>query len=213
MRTQPWVIPLRADRFSEVLRDVVLIYQSMKDVLRTLGAYSRGVADEGGYAPRLASNEAGFEVMVEAIERAGFKPGRDAAIAVNVAASQFYRNCCYKLSAEHEEWSSSDIVERLAKWVQHYPILSVEDGVAEDDETGWRLLTERLGKSCQLICDDRFATNPRRLIEGIRRSIANAILVKMNQIGTISETLEVMKARATSGLSHRGQRALRRDRR
>jgi len=193
------VIPLRADRYSEALHDVVLIYQTMKDVLKARGVYSPGVADEGGYAPRLASNEVGFEVMVEAIERAGFKPGRDAAIAVDVAASQFYQNCRYKLSAEREEWNSSDIVQRLATWVERYPILSIEDGVAEDDETGWKLLTERLGKSCQLICDDRFVTNPRRLAEGIRDGIANAVLVKMNQIGTLSETLEVIRLAQRAG--------------
>ena len=193
------VIPLRAERYSEALHDVVVIYKTMKDVLKARGVYSAGVADEGGYAPRLASNEAGFEVMVEAIERAGFNPGKDAAIAVDVAASHFYRIGRYRLSTEREEWSSSDLVERLAEWAERYPILSIEDGVAEDDEVGWRLLTERLGKRCQLIGDDNFVTNPRRLAEGIRDGIANAVLVKMNQIGTLSETLEVIRLAQRAG--------------
>jgi enolase len=193
------VIPLRAERYSEALHDAVMIYQAMKDVLKARGVYSAGVADEGGYAPRLASNEAGFEVMVEAFARAGFKPGKDAAIAVDVAASHFYQNGRYKLSTEHEEWSSRDLVERLAAWAERYPILSIEDGVAEDDEVGWKLLTERLGNRCQLIGDDNFVTNPHLLAEGIRKGIANAVLVKMNQIGTLSETLEVIRIAQRAG--------------
>jgi enolase len=193
------VIPLRAERYSEALQDVVKIYQAMKDVLKARGVYSAGVADEGGYAPRLTSNEAGFEVMVEAFARAGFKSGKDAAIAVDVAASHFYQNGRYKLSTEHEEWSSRDLVERLAAWAERYPILSIEDGVAEDDEVGWKLLTERLGNRCQLIGDDNFVTNPHLLAEGIRKGIANAVLVKMNQIGTLSETLEVIRIAQRAG--------------
>ncbi len=182
------------------MHDVVLIYKAMKDVVE--GARRRfapGVADEGGYAPRLASNEAGFEVMVEAIERAGFQPGKDAAIAVDVAASHFYRNGRYELCTEREEWSSSDLVEHLATCVARYPIISIEDGVAEDDEAGWKLLSARLGQRCQLIGDDLFVTHPRRLAEGIRNGIANAVLVKMNQIGTLSETLEVIRLAQRSG--------------
>jgi enolase len=193
------VIPLRAERYSEALHDVVMIYKAMKDVLKARGVYSAGVADEGGYAPRLASNEAGFEVMVEAFARAGFNPGKDAAIAVDAAASHFYRVGRYRLSTEREEWSSSDLVERLAAWAERYPILSIEDGVAEDDDVGWRLLTERLGKRCQLIGDDNFVTNPRLLAKGIRDGIANAVLVKMNQIGTVSETLEVIRLAQRAG--------------
>jgi len=193
------VIPLRATRYSEALHDVVLIYAAMKDVLKARGVYSPGVADEGGYAPRLASNEAGFEVMVEAIERAGFRPGKDAAIAVDVAASHFYQNGRYKLSTEREEWSPRDLVDRLAVWTERYPILSIEDGVAEDDEVGWKLLSARLGKRCQLIGDDLFVTNPRRLAEGICNGIGNAVLVKMNQIGTLSETLQVIRLAQRAG--------------
>ena len=193
------VIPLRARSYSQALHDVVLIYKAMKDVLKARGVYSPGVADEGGYAPKLASNEAGFEVTVEAIERAGFTPGQDAAIAVDVAASHFYQNGRYRLSTEREEWTSSDLVDHLAEWAERYPILSIEDGVAEDDATGWKLLTERLGTRCQLIGDDNFVTNPRLLTEGIRLGIANAVLVKMNQIGTLSETMEVIRIAQRAG--------------
>jgi enolase len=137
--------------------------------------------------------------MVEAFQRAGFTPGRDVAIAVDVAASHFYHDGRYQLSPEREEWSSRDLVEHLVVWAARYPLLSIEDGVAEDDEGGWKLLTERLGKRCQLIGDDLFVTNPRRLGEGIRLGIANAVLVKMNQIGTLSETLEVVRLAQRAG--------------
>jgi enolase len=193
------VIPLRAGRYSEALHDAVMIYGAMKEVLKSRGAYSPGVADEGGYAPRLASNEAGFEVMVAAFERAGFEPGKEAAIAVDVAASHFYEHGRYRLSTEREEWTSHELVERLAAWAERYPILSIEDGVAEDDEVGWKLLTDRLGRRCQLIGDDLFATNPRRVAEGIRNRIGNSVLVKMNQIGTLSETLEVIRQAQRAG--------------
>jgi len=193
------VIPLRAERYSEALHDVVLIYKTMKDVLQARGVYSAGVADEGGYAPRLASNEAGFELMVEAIERAGFKPGKDAAIAVDVAPSHLFAHGRYRLAIEQEELSSSELVARLEKWAERYPILSIEDGVAEDDQAGWKQLSERLGARCQLIGDDLFTTNPRLLAKGIREGIANAVLVKMNQIGTLSETLEVIELARRAG--------------
>jgi enolase len=193
------VIPLRAKTFSEALHDAVLIYRAMRDVLKARGVFSAGVADEGGYAPRLPSNEAGFEAMVEAFERAGFAPGKDAAIAVDVAASHFYHHGRYQLSTERVVWSSADLVDRLAAWAERYPILSIEDGVAEDDDEGWKLLSARLGGRCQLIGDDLFVTNPRRLAEGIRDGIANAVLVKMNQIGTLSETMEVIRLAQCSG--------------
>ena len=187
------VIPLRAETYSEALHDVVLIYRAMKGVLQEHGVSSAGVADEGGYAPALSSNEAAFQLMVEAIDRAEFEPGKDAAIAVDVAASHFFDGRTYRLTSQREDWSSSDLVERLAAWAGRYPILSIEDGVAEDDEAGWKLLTDKLGHRCQLIGDDLFVTNPKLLAEGIRHGIANAVLVKMNQIGTLSETLEVVK--------------------
>ena len=187
------VIPLRAGRYSEALADVVAIYRAMKDTLKSRGVFRAGVADEGGYAPALKTNEQGFELMVEAIERVGLKPGQDAAIAVDVAASHFYADGCYRMVAEGAETDSEGMVRRLAAWCERYPIISIEDGLAEDDWTGWKLLTERLGSGVQLIGDDLFVTNPGRLKKGIEAGVANAVLVKMNQIGTLTETLEVIE--------------------
>lgn len=187
------VIPLRARRYAEALEDAVAVYRAMKDVLQSRGAFIAGVADEGGYAPRLASNEAGFEVMVEAFERAGFKPGEDAAIAVDVAASHFLDHGRYCLTAEDAELQSAEMVDRLAAWAGRYPILSIEDGLGEEDWSGWKMLTERLGARCQLLGDDLFVTRVARLERGIESGVANAVLVKMNQVGTITETLEVVR--------------------
>jgi enolase len=186
------VIPLRASRYSEALADVLAIYRAMKVSLKSHGAYRPGVADEGGYAPELKTNEQGFELMVEAIERSGLKPGRDAAIALDVASSHFYANRRYRMVAEGVETDAEGMVCRLAEWCGRYPIISIEDGIAEDDWMGWKLLTERLGARAQLIGDDLFATNPARLRKGIEAGVANAVLVKMNQIGTLTETLEVI---------------------
>ena len=186
------VIPLRAGRYSEALADVAAIYRAAKDALISRGVYRPGVADEGGYAPGLKTNEQGFELMMEAIERAGFKPGQDAAIAVDVASSHFYLNGRYRMLREGVETDAGGMVKKLAEWCSRYPIISIEDGVAEDDWYGWKLLTERLGARVQLIGDDLFATNPARLRKGIETGVANAVLVKMNQIGTLTETLEVV---------------------
>lgn len=186
------VIPLRAQRFSEALEDVATIYQATKDVLKSRKMLTPGVADEGGYAPPLPTNEAGFELMGEAFERAGFQPGKDATIAVDVASSHFYERGRYRLAAEGAEMDGRQMVEKLASWTRRYSILSIEDGLAEDDWDGWKLLTDRLGTRCQLIGDDLFVTNPKRLKKGITNGVANAILVKMNQIGTLTETLEVI---------------------
>jgi len=185
------VIPLRARRYSEALIDVAAICRAMKDVLKSRGVFRPGVADEGGYAPALETNEQGFELMVEAIARAGLQPGQDAAIAVDVAASHFCANRLYRMIAEGTEADSEGMVSRLAAWCERYPIISIEDGVAEEDWSGWKLLTDRLGSRVQLIGDDLFVSNPARLRMGIEAGIANAVLVKMNQIGTLTETLEV----------------------
>ena len=187
------VIPLYAHRYSEALEGVVAIYRAMKDVLKSRGVYEAGVADEGGYAPRLRSNEAAFELMVEAFEQAGFKPGRDAAIAVDVAASHFLQGGRYALSAEDVELKSAELVERLESWAARYPILSIEDGLGEEDWPGCKLLTDRLGSRYQLLDDDLFVTSVSRLQKGIDAGVANAVLVKMNQVGTITETLEVVE--------------------
>jgi enolase 1/2/3 len=187
------IIPLRARSYREALEDAAAIYRAMKEVLKSRGALSAGVADEGGYAPRFESNETGFEVMVEAFERAGFKPGEDAAIAVDVAASQFLDSGRYCLTAEGADLKPTEMVERLEGWVSRYPILSIEDGLGEDDWSGWKTLTERLGARCQLLGDDLFVTSVKRLERGIHSGVANAVLVKMNQVGTITETLEVVR--------------------
>ena len=187
------IIPLRAQRYGEALQDVVAVYYAMKDVLKEKGIYQAGVADEGGYAPRLDSNEAGFQLMVEAFERAGLRPGEDAAIAVDVAASQFCENGTYNLAAEGVKLDSRAVVNRLAQCKERYPILSIEDGLGEEDWDGWQDLTGRLGTRCQLIGDDLFVTNPVRLRKGIDCDVANAVLVKMNQVGTLTETLQVVE--------------------
>jgi enolase len=193
------VIPLSAARFSEGIHQVFLIYRALGEVLKYRGVYRPGVADEGGYAPMLRNNEQGFELLVEAIARAGFVPGRDAAIAVDVAASHFWAEGTYHLAAEGVTASAGEMVQRLADWRRRYPIVSIEDGLAEEDWTGWRLLTEKLSKSTQLIGDDLFVTNPVRLKQGIQDGIANAVLVKVNQIGTLTETLEVVRIARQSG--------------
>ncbi len=190
-------IPLKAQSYSEALEHVVAIYRAMKDVLERRGVYQAGVADEGGYAPRLKSNEAGFALMVEAFEQAGFRPSEDAAIAIDVAASHFVYDGPsgprYRLAAEGADLSSAEMVGRLETWVSRYPILSIEDGLAEDDWEGWKLLTERLGSRCQLIGDDLFVTSLARLSRGIGEGCANAVLVKMNQVGTLTETLDLVR--------------------
>jgi enolase len=187
------VIPLRAERYEEALQDVVAVYRAMKDVLKSRGVFRPGVADEGGYAPVLSTNEAGFELMVEAFERAGMRPGKDAAIAVDVAASHFGKEIEYMLAAEGMKLDSAQLVEKLVEWAGRYPILSIEDGLGEEDWAGWKTLTERLGSKCQLLGDDLFVTNAARLKQGIRMKVGNAVLVKMNQVGTLSETLEVVE--------------------
>jgi enolase len=186
------VIPLRARRYREALADIFAIYRTMKVTLQSRGFYTAGVADEGGYAPKLPSNEIGFELLVEAIERAGLRPGVDAAIAVDVAASHWWSGSHYSLKTEGVEISPVELQERIQKWLSSYPILSIEDGLAEEDWTGWRTLTEQVGNQCQLIGDDLFATNPGRVRKGIDSGVANAILVKMNQVGTLTETLQVI---------------------
>ncbi len=187
------VIPLRARRFAEALEDAVAVYRSMKGVLQKHGMDSAGVADEGGYAPRLASNEAGFDLMAEAIEHAGLEPGGEAAIAVDVAASQFYENGSYSLAAEGKRFQTEEWIERLEGWVRRYPVTCIEDGLAEEDWEGWRRLTSRLGEQCRLVGDDLFVTQADRLLRGVAEGAANAILVKMNQVGTLTETLDVVR--------------------
>ncbi|HEX5410638.1 MAG TPA: phosphopyruvate hydratase [Terriglobia bacterium] len=193
------MIPLRAKTYSAALADVNAVYRAAREVLKERGVYRAGVADEGGYAPALESNESGFSIMVEAIKRAGLEPGSDAAIAVDVAASHFYERGMYRLQVSDEELDADDLVERLANCVERYPIVSIEDGLDEEDWEGWKRLTDRLGGRCQLIGDDLFVTHPDRLERGIEEGIANAVLVKINQIGTLTETLDVVSLARRNG--------------
>jgi enolase len=186
------VIPLRAETYPEALHDVVAVFRAMKEVLVSHSLYRAGVADEGGYAPELRSNQTGFELMAEALERAGLLPGQDAAIAVDVAASQFFFDGMYHLASEKTRLDSRELVDRLEAYVRRYPILSIEDGLAEEDWAGWESLTDRIGNSCQLVGDDLFVTSHERLAKGIRERVANAVLLKMNQVGTVTETLEAV---------------------
>ena len=201
--------PVGATRFSEALRMGVETFHNLKTVLKKRG-YSTAVGDEGGFAPSLKSNEEALEVLTEAIQKAGYKPGEEIAIALDPAASEFYdkdkKKYIFKKSDKTEK-TSEQMVEYFAKWVSQYPIISIEDGMAEDDWDGWKKLTDALGKKVQLVGDDLFVTNSERLQKGIDRGIGNSILVKVNQIGTVTETLEAMRlagsANYTAVISHR----------
>lgn len=193
------VIPLRARSYSEALQDAASVYRAMKEVLKSRDLLQPGVADEGGFAPRLPSNEAGFELMVQSFERAELKPGRDAAIAVDVAASHFASGGRYIFPAEGMKLDSERLAEKLAAWARQYPILSIEDGLGEEDWEGWGLLSRALGSRCQLLGDDLFVTSLARLKRGIQEKVGNAILVKMNQVGTLSETLAVVELAQREG--------------
>ena len=203
------VMPVGAERFSDALRWGVEVFHTLKGVLKKKG-YNTAVGDEGGFAPSLKSNVEAIEVILEAIEQAGFKAGEDIALALDPASSEFFDkasgNYVFKKSDKSEK-SSEEMVNFYADWVRQYPIISIEDGLAEDDWKGWQLLTERLGGRVQLVGDDIFVTNTERLQRGIDEGAGNSILIKLNQIGTVSETLETIElARRygyTSVISHR----------
>ncbi len=192
-------LPDGFDTFSESLEAVVAIHRAMQRLLEADGYVLTGVADEGGLGPRLASNEKALDYMMRAIEAAGFIPGEQVSIAVDVASTHFYREGRYRLASEDRELEAAELIDLLADWVIRYPIVSIEDGLAEDDWEGWRLLTERLGGHCRLVGDDLFCTNPKRLERGIQEQAANAVLVKMNQIGTITETFQVIDRAREAG--------------
>jgi len=200
------IVPAGAPTFSEALRYGVEVFHALKAVLRGRGL-NTAVGDEGGFAPDLPSNEAAIEVIIEAIEKAGYKPGEDIFIGLDVASSEFYQNGKYALQSEGKILTAAEMVDLLEDWVRKYPILTIEDGMAEDDWDGWKLLTERLGKRIQLVGDDLFVTNPAILKEGIDKGIANSILIKVNQIGTLTETLEAIRMAQANGytavISHR----------
>jgi enolase len=201
------VVPVGAPTFAEALRMGTEVFHHLKAILKGKG-HTTAVGDEGGFAPNLASNEEALEVIVEAIKKAGYKAGAEVAIALDPAASEFYQGGKYILKAEQKkERNASEMVTFYEELVDRYPILSIEDGLAEDDWEGWRELTARLGKKIQLVGDDIFVTNRDRLARGIREGAANSILIKLNQIGTLTETLAAIemakKAGYTAVISHR----------
>ncbi len=185
------VLPVGFDSFSEALRAGVEIFHELKSVLKGRGL-ATAVGDEGGFAPDLASNVDAVEVILEAVSRAGFRAGQDVLLGLDVASSEFYDNGRYVLTGDGKRLTSAQFVDYLADWARQYPIITIEDGMAENDWDGWKQLTERLGGTVQLVGDDLFVTNPKIFREGIDKGIANAILIKVNQIGTLSETLEAI---------------------
>ncbi len=200
------ILPVGATSFREAVRFGAEVFHALKDVLHTKGS-ATGVGDEGGFAPDLTSNREAVEVILEAIDRAGFSAGRDIYLGLDVASSEFYRDGAYHLAGEGRTLAPGDFAELLRSWVDSYPIISIEDGMAEDDWAGWKLLTDGLGSKVQLVGDDLFVTNTRILQQGIRQGIANSILIKVNQIGTLSETLDAIQlaheAGYTAVVSHR----------
>jgi enolase len=203
------VSPFGASSFTEALRMGAEVFHTLKGVLKKKG-YSTAVGDEGGFAPNLKSNVEAIEVILEAIRQAGYKAGKDIGIALDPAASEFYdsqKKAYIFKKSDKSKHSSEDMVEFWSDWVRQYPIISIEDGMAEDDWKGWKLLTDALGSKIQLVGDDLFVTNTERLARGIREGIANSILIKVNQIGSLTETLQAMKMAANAGytamVSHR----------
>jgi enolase len=203
------VSPFGASSFTEALRMGAEVFHTLKGVLKKKG-YSTAVGDEGGFAPNLKSNVEAIEVILEAIRQAGYRAGKDIGIALDPAASEFYdsqKKAYIFKKSDKSKHSSEDMVEFWSDWVRQYPIISIEDGMAEDDWKGWKLLTDALGSKIQLVGDDLFVTNTERLARGIREGIANSILIKVNQIGSLTETLQAMKMAANAGytamVSHR----------
>ena len=201
------IMPVGAARFSEALRMATEIFHTLKALLKKRGL-NTAVGDEGGFAPDLDSNEEALSLIVQAIEEAGYRPGRDIALAIDAAASEFYEKGRYRLEAEkHPDRSAEDMIRYYGRLVDNYPILSIEDGLSELDWKGWRMLTEQLGGRVQLVGDDIFVTNVEIFSKGIREGIGNSILIKLNQIGTLTETLEAIELAKRSGytavVSHR----------
>lgn len=200
------IIPLGAQSFREALRWGTEIFHTLKGLLDKRGMHT-AVGDEGGFAPDLPNNEAGLQLIVEAIENAGYLPGPDVAIGLDCAASEFYRDGKYHLESDGLVLDSTQFVDYLATWIDKYPIISIEDGMSEHDWDGWKLLTSRLGKSVQLVGDDIFVTNASILKEGVSQGIANSILIKLNQIGTLTEALYAIESAKRAGytavVSHR----------
>ena len=186
------ILPVGASSLAEAVRCGAEIFHTLKQVLSEQGM-STAVGDEGGFAPNLSSNEAAIEVILEAIQRAGYEAGKDVFLGLDCASSEYYKDGKYVFSSEGRSFDAAEMVDFLAGWVEKYPIISIEDGMDEGDWDGWKLLTERLGDKVQLVGDDLFVTNPKIFKEGIDKDIANSILIKLNQIGTLSETLEAIQ--------------------
>jgi enolase len=192
-------VPHGFDTYNAALEAIVAVHRAARQNLEQRGVRLTGVADEGGWGPVLPSNETALQVLTESIERAGFIPGEQISIAIDVASTHFYQNGCYELQSEGSTLSSSEMGELIESWRERYAVVSVEDPLAEDDWAGWRSITTRLGSRMQLIGDDLFVTNLERLERGMREGAANAVLVKMNQIGTLSETFAVIDRAAGGG--------------
>mgnify|MGYP004687858203 FL=1 len=200
------VMPVGFDNFDKAVQACAEVYHALKKTLNDKG-YSTGVGDEGGFAPNLKSNAEAIDVILEAIKKAGYEPGKDIFIAIDAASSEYYKDGKYVLEHEGKTLTASEMVDFFEDWVNKYPIISIEDGMAEEDWEGWKLLTDRLGKKVQLVGDDLFVTNTQRLEEGIKKGVGNSILIKLNQIGTLTETLNAIemanRAGYTAVISHR----------
>lgn len=200
------ICPVGAPNFCEALRWGSEVYQALKGVLKS-GGYSVGVGDEGGFAPALKKNSDAVEVIVQAIEKAGYKPGEGIAIALDPASSGFYEDGLYNLRTENRKATSAEMVDLYAEWVGKYPIVVLEDGLAEDDWDGWKLLNQKLGDKIELVGDDLFVTNVERIERGIKEKVANAVLIKLNQIGSLTETIAAINMASKAGwgsmVSHR----------
>jgi enolase len=192
------IIPAGAPSFKEALRYGAEVFHHLKSVLEAKGL-NTAVGDEGGFAPDLASNEDAIKVILEAIEKAGYTAGKDIFIGIDAASSEFYENGTYNLASENRSLTSQEFTDYLANWVENYPILSIEDGMDEGDWDGWDLLSKKIGDKVQLVGDDLFVTNSKILAEGIDKNIANSILIKVNQIGTLSETFAAMEMAKEAG--------------
>jgi len=200
------IVPIGAQSFREALRCGAEVFHALRKLLDSKGM-STTVGDEGGFAPNLASNQQAFDLIMQAIEQAGYMPGGDVVLALDCASTEFHADGRYNLGAEQLQLTAGEFADYLAKWCDQYPIISIEDGIAESDWDGWQILTQRLGKRVQLVGDDLFVTNPRILREGIKLGVANSILIKVNQIGTLTETFQAIemakRASYTSVISHR----------
>jgi len=200
------IVPAGLKDFSSALRCGAEVFHTLKKLLSDRGLVT-SVGDEGGFAPNLQSNEEALELIMEAIQAAGYTPGKDVFLALDAAASEFYKDGKYHFASENKHFTTEEFIERLTQWTERYPIISIEDGLAENDWEGWALMTQKLGHKIQLVGDDLFVTNPKYLARGIENNTANAILIKLNQIGTVTETLDTIEMAKAAGygviVSHR----------